>query len=229
MIPMWQGSVLRGVQLAGAASLALAACASPPAPKPEDWLGGEVVGYRLLVKEDFQAANSGHLWGNIAHGAEICVQIIPSQDHEQTGAFRAVMKPSCSFWNEAVGKVGTLGGLSGVSVIPGLPTSQPEWYVLQHEQIHFAIMEVAARRLSARIAEIPAERRDASSIESAYRLTLDHTRERHAKFDAATSGTFDSAKLDLWVGVLETEMRRLCGKAAHCWVRHRNPLGWGSG
>lgn len=222
-----QGNALRLALRAGAACLAFAGCSSPPAPKPEDWLAGEAVGYRLLAKEDFQAADSGHLWGNVAHGAEICVQIIPAEDNQQTGAFRAVMKPSCSFWNEAVGKVGTLGGLAAVSVIPGLPTAQPEWYVLQHEQIHFAIMEVAARRLSARIAEIPPERRNVSSIESAYRLTLAHTQERHAKFDAATSGTFDPAKLGLWVSVLETEMRGLCGKAAHCWVRHRNPLGWG--
>ena len=45
-----------------------------------------------------------------------------SEDHDRTGAFRAVMKPECSFWNEAVGPIGSLGGLAGTSVIPGMPT-----------------------------------------------------------------------------------------------------------
>ncbi|HEY8156461.1 MAG TPA: hypothetical protein VII72_20185 [Myxococcota bacterium] len=218
---------LRPSALAAIASIAVSACASAPEPRAEDWLSGDVVGYRLLEKRDFRAEDSSRLWGNVYHGAEICVHIVPTADHEQTGAFRAVMKPECSFWNEAVGPIGTLGGVAGASVLPGLPTAQPEWYTLQHEQIHFAIMEVAARRLSARIAEIPASERSAPGIESAYRLTLTHTEKRHAEFDGDTSGTFDPRKLDLWVRVLETEMRRLCGKQAHCWVRHRNPLGWG--
>jgi hypothetical protein len=183
----------------------------------------------LLSKDDFRAEDSGKLWGNIYHGAEICTHIVPTEDHEQTGAFRAVMQPDCSFWNEAVGPIGSLGGLAGTSIIPGMPTPQPDWYVLQHEQIHFAIMEVAARRLSASLAEIPAPDRTHSNIESAYRLTLSHAAERHRNFDAATSGTFDPQKLAMWVRLLETEMRRLCGREAHCWVRHRNPLGWGDG
>lgn len=226
---MWHQAIFRPLLFAAAANLVLAACASPPAPQPEDWISGHVVGYRLLAQDDFEAEDSGNLWGNIYHGAEICTHIIPSEDHDRTGAFRAVMKPECSFWNEAVGPIGSLGGLAGTSVIPGMPTQQPTWYVLQHEQIHFAIMEVASRRLSASIAEIPAPSRTPAGIETAYRLTLSHAQERHRKFDAATSGTFDPQKLAMWVRLLETEMRRLCGRDAHCWVRHRNPLGWGDG
>jgi hypothetical protein len=211
-----------------AAAASRSRAARQPASKPEDWLARGVVGYRLLSKDDFRpGARAGS--GGTSISAEICVQIVPTEDHEQTGAFRAVMKPECSFWNDTVGPLGTLGGLAGASVLPGIPTQQPDWYTLQHEQIHFAIMEVAARRLSTRIAEIPAADRTAPSIESAYRLTLSHTQERHAKFDAETSGTFDPGKLGLWVRVLETEMRRLCGRDARCWVRHRNPLGWGDG
>ena len=226
---MWHRGVPSALAFAATASLAFAGCASAPDPKPEDWISGASVGYRLLTKDDFQAENSGKLWGNVYHGAEICTHIVPAENHDQTGAFRAVMKPECSFWNEAVGPIGSLGGLAGTSIIPGMPTPQPEWYVLQHEQIHFAIMEVEARRLSTRIAEIPAADRTPSNIESAYRLTLSHAAERHRNFDAATSGTFDPQKLVMWVRLLETEMRRLCGREAHCWVRHRNPLGWGDG
>jgi hypothetical protein len=212
---------------ATAAALVLSGCASSPAPEPQDWVSADVVGYRLLAKEDFQAARSSRVWGNIAHGAEICTNIVPAPDFEGTGAFRAVMQPRCSFWNETVGSLGTLGGLAAVSVVPGLPTQQPDWYVLQHEQIHFAIMEVAARRLSRRIEEIPASSRSDSAIQRAHALALAHAEERHAKFDAATSGTFDPPRLGAWVRLLETEMRELCGRESQCWVRHRSPLGWG--
>jgi hypothetical protein len=225
---MQQRSVLRSVALATTAILALSGCASQPAPEPEDWFSGDVVPHRLLAKDDFQAERSSRVWGNVAHGAEICSHIVPAEDHERTGGFRAVMNPKCSFWNKAVGPVGTLGGLAGVSVVPGVPTKQPDWYVLQHEQIHFAIMEVAARRLSREIEQVPPSSREPSAIARAYRLTLSHAAERHARFDSATSGTYDPGRLDAWVRVLEDEMRRLCGREAHCWVRHRNPLGWGN-
>jgi hypothetical protein len=216
----------RLLALLGSAALVLGGCASRRALDPAEWTAGDAVGYRLLTKDDFRASSSSGVWGNIAHGAEICSFIVPAQDHERTGAFRAVMNPGCSFWNKT-GKVTTLGGLSAVSVIPFLPTQQPDWYVLQHEQIHFAIMEVTARRLSQQIAEMPAEQRTTSAIERAYRLALAQADERHAQFDAATSGTFDPQKLGAWVRALETEMRSLCGWEERCWVRHRTPLGWG--
>lgn len=205
----------------------LGGCASRAAPEPEDWTPEDVVGYRLLTRDDFRAPRSLRVWGNIAHGAEICTRIVPTANVETPGAFHAVMNPECSFWNKATRPLGTFGGLAAASIVPGIPTSQPEWYVLQHEQIHFAIMEVAARRLSWSLSKLPDSQRESSGLESAYRLTLSRSRERHAEFDAATSGTFDPDRLDTWVRVLETEMRDLCGIEAHCWVRHRNPMGWG--
>jgi hypothetical protein len=186
-----------------------------------------VLDYRLLSKEDFQARASSQVWGNVWHGAEICTFIVPAGDYERTGAFRAVMNPRCSFWNRTMGPLATLGGLAAASVVPGLPTQQPDWYILQHEQIHFAIMEVAARRLSRQVAEVPSERRTDAKIEGAFRVALTQAQQRHANFDAATSGTFDPAKLGTWVRALETEMRRLCGWEPRCWVRHQTPLGWG--
>ena len=206
--------------------LALAACASQQALDPAQWSESDVVAYRLLTKDDFQASSSSHVWGNVAHGAEICTLILPAQDPAQAGAFRAVMNPRCSFWNETMGPLATLGGLAGASVVPGLPTQQPDWYVLQHEQIHFAIMEVAARELSRGLAELPPERRTQGAIDRAYRLVLAQSEQRHASFDAATSGTFDPPKLGAWVRALEQDMRRVCGTRPECWVRHRSPLGW---
>jgi hypothetical protein len=222
-----QRSVLSSLAVPAIAGIAIWGCASSPAPRPEDWTSADVVGYRLLTKDDFQASRSSRLWGNVAHGAEICTHIVPVEGDAEPAAFRAVMRPDCSFWNETVDSLGTLGGLAGASIIPGLPTQQPDWYILQHEQIHFAIMEVAARRLSRHIAELPESDRTPAAVESAYALTLSRTQERHAQFDAATSGTFDPARLGAWVRALETEMRELCGWEAPCWVRHRSPLGWG--
>ena len=137
------------------------------------------------------------------------------------------MNPRCSFWNRTVSPLATLGGLAGASVVPGLGTQQPDWYVLQHEQIHFAIMQAAALQLSQQVAGLPPERRTGAAIEEAYGLAVAKTDQLHEQFDAATSGSFDPPNLDVWVRALETEMRRLCGTQPRCWVRHQTPLGWG--
>jgi len=207
------------------AALALGSCASPQALDPAQWAAGDVVAYRLLTKDDFRATSSSHVWGNVAHGAEICTFMVPAEG--DAGAFHAVMNPRCSFWNSTMGPLTTLGGLAGASVVPGLGTQQPDWYVLQHEQIHFAIMEVAALRLSQQIAEMPPAGRTSTAIEGAFQLALAQTSQRNARFDAATSGTFDPPKLGAWVRALEKEMRALCGSEPRCWVRHQTPLGWG--
>ncbi len=213
-------------KLLALAALGLA-CSSKASLDPSTWSPDEVVGYRLLTKEDFRAGRSSKVWGNIAHGAEICTLILPVEGSDEVPRFRAVMNPECSFWNDKVGPLGTLGGLSGVSVVPGIPTQQPDWYVLQHEQIHFAIMEVAARTLTKELSEAPAASRSQTAVTRAYQLAMAGADDRHARFDAATSGTFDPPRLGVWVRALEKEMRRLCGWEAHCWVRHQTPMGWG--
>src|SRR5262245_36917368 len=98
--------------------LALAGRAPRPTVGPPEWSPADVVAYRLLTKNDFQAGSSSHVWGNIAHGAEICTRIVPAAGSEPTGAFRAVMNRRCSFWNETMGPLTTLGGLAGASVVP---------------------------------------------------------------------------------------------------------------
>ena len=112
-----------------------------------------MIPYRLVTKGDFLASGSSSMWGNFAHGAEICTTILPTEAHAETGAFRAVMKPECSFWNKVVGPLGFFGRIAALfSPVPVIvPVKQPDWYILQHEQVHFAIMEVAARQLSKQI------------------------------------------------------------------------------
>ena len=70
------------------------------------------------------------------------------------------MKRECSFWNKAVGPLGYFIRLVGLAVgIPVIvPVKQPDWYILQHEQIHFAIMQVAALQLTRQLAEVSPSR-----------------------------------------------------------------------
>ena len=189
-------------------------------PVDLDWEFGELVPYRLITKDDFQAGSSNSLWGNIAHGAEICTMIVPRPDDGQELSFRAVMRPDCSFWNKVIGPAGTIvrmaGAIAGVPTIT--PKKQPDWYILQHEQIHFAIMEVAARQASAQLAKLAPERRSAL-VPRLHAIVLESARSRHSEFDGETSGTFDRDDLEKWVRVLDNQMNRLCGSGATCQVR----------
>ena len=109
----------------------------------------DAVTYRRLARSDFKAAALAEDRAMHADsiGAHTCVQIRPSEESKYTvyrarfgeawafyGSiesirFEAIMLPGCSWWN------------------PALP-SRRHAYVLQHEQIHFAITELAARRLT---------------------------------------------------------------------------------
>jgi len=208
------------------AVLALAGCASGPAEtEPEAalraWTGDGVVAYRLITKDDFRAKSSSSVWGNVAHGAEICTQILPEEDPEPGGAFRAVMRPDCSFWNHVIGPLGRVGRLAllaaGVVTIGG--GKQPDWYILQHEQVHFAINAVAARQLTATLADLPREKRTLGFERRAWEIAVRHADARHRKFDGETSGTYDPFLLEKWVRVLEREIEVLCREGQECRVR----------
>jgi hypothetical protein len=105
--------------------------------------------YRQLTRSDFRAAAlpADRLLHETSINAHTCTRIRPTPDsrfslrrtHYQDAVvfigtiesigFEAVMIPGCSWWN------------------PALPPARHA-YVLQHEQIHFALMELTARRLT---------------------------------------------------------------------------------
>lgn len=198
--------------------LTLSACASGPPTREERiaeleaWVSDDRVAYRLLEKDDFQASTSHKIWGNVAHGAEICTIVLPEGDDERTVEFHAYMRPDCSFWNKVIGPLGRVGRIAllaaGIVTVGG--GKQPDWYILQHEQIHFAIAEVAARQLSRKLGEIPYERRTRHFDRKVYALTVKHVNERNARFDGETSGTYDPHLLEKWVRLLERELQTLC-------------------
>lgn len=140
-------------------ALSLTACSHlPPAalPQPltdEDSFAGEVLTYRQLAKHHFLATRPPpHLDHNhpaLAAHAAILLRLQPSARFvaiteageelqsfcvkAQGVRFEAVLLPDRSWWNPEVEDV----------------KSQ---LVLQHEQVHFALMEASARRLNQRVA-----------------------------------------------------------------------------
>lgn len=108
-----------------------------------------LVAYRPLTRADFQApashqtmtAGHGHVNAHIATRIRLTGESrLTITAGEMNGArlffgrieqlaFEAVMLPAYSWWN------------------PKLPASRTE-YVLEHEQIHFALTEIAARQLT---------------------------------------------------------------------------------
>jgi hypothetical protein len=113
-------------------------------------------------------------------------------------AFYAVMSPNCSYWNPS-------------------PHSLSLADLLQHEQVHFAIQELAARRLNASAVEIMArvqtsgtranavvERSTRALNEIVDQATREANR-RHARFDedASELGVW---KVDDWSREVEAEL-----------------------
>lgn len=163
-------------------------------------ISGDTFTYRELTRADFQATSvpdrlSKHKKRLNAHttvsirpvfGAKYIVSkgMIGEQQlfhgRVENLAFEAVMIPEQSWWNPAVG-------------------SKRRDYVLQHEQIHFALMELAAKQLTLKVKEDPFlvsvygnsvidVKRDLSEelgrlLEETQRLSL----ESHTDFDEDTS------------------------------------------
>lgn len=177
--------------------------------------------YRKLTVHDFRAqspakALSGHSNSIFAHSSiqlrlrkETKFIITPGYSdyfgqifwsgHVQFIGFEAVFIPDNSWWN------------------PKVPPEKRA-YVLQHEQIHFALMEIAARQLSRRV------RKDLASffvIDSNRRGVEDQIKEKistlireenkkivnqHTAFDEDTSLYFDPEKQQWWFDKVKKQL-----------------------
>ena len=118
-------------------------------PEKNDLASTKGFGYRQLAVKDFQAEAlpSDYRQYNHRIGAQSCINMRPSRSSEiriiqsyyhdmpfyvgtiSKLTFEAIFVPDCSWWN------------------PNLAKGRKE-YVLQHEQIHFALTELAARKLT---------------------------------------------------------------------------------
>ena len=169
--------------------------------------------YRKLTVNDFRAPSlPEHLSEHVKHfNARSRIQIRPSKDAKfiiyssysnyydqviwfgriEFIAFEAVMLPDASWWNPAVSRKKTA-------------------YVLQHEQIHFALMELAARHLTQQAqADIDAILVVDSSRQGAHEQLMekltgliqagnDEIIKEHTAFDEDTSLYNDPEKQQWW-------------------------------
>ena len=115
--------------------------------------------------------------------------------------FRAVMVPERSWWSP--------------QLIPSKTT-----YVLQHEQIHFALMEITARRLNKKLANMPQKtisapngetviRRLQETIDSEIRTIKAEILEEHTAFDEDTSLYHDPRRQQQWYEKSQKELMDL--------------------
>lgn len=177
----------------------------------------DAFGYRRLTRDDFQATALPGNFAQYSHriNARSCLGLRTSKEtHLRLSkrtyfgrqyyvgrvegiSYRAVFKPSCSWWNSKI-------------------HNNRIAYVLQHEQIHFALLEIAARKVS-RSAEDELETFIAVGttvedvkqefLEKAKTIGQDIMRENikvHTAFDEETSLYFDPRAQQKWfVDVVE--------------------------
>jgi hypothetical protein len=221
--------------------LLLVACASPPerddeppvlpvlpdyaAPQggiidPAEVDRSDVISYRRLVRGDFKAENPPGERSQYASqlGAVTCAHIVTAPDlqleirsirlpdgrthyratplHLQ---FYAEMDRKCSWWNS------DQAGLS-------------ERYVLEHEQVHFALFEIEARALNSSVREIEAEFDVVEEspevaaliarkkLEGHLAASLEHVLARSREFDRSTSMGEHRERQSKWWDLVQSEL-----------------------
>jgi hypothetical protein len=181
--------------------------------------------YRTLTRDDFRAASlSGQLAEHAerirAHAATLIRLTADSSFRIRSGdlygqiwffgriehlAFEAVMLPDRSWWN------------------PNIPPNMLD-YVLQHEQIHFALTELAARRLTidapkwasgvlvmeSTPEEVQAEL--ARQIKGRINAAMESNLKRQAEFDEDTSLFFNPKWQQWWFDTVEQELKQTLQK-----------------
>lgn len=174
---------------------------------PTSLADGDRIPYRELTPRDFLAAAPPAEMKQYAErmGAVTCAHVFTEPDPqyyiEETpegfhGAYNrlnfvARMDRTCSWWNPKKSHV-------------------PEAYILQHEQIHFALAESAARRLDKKAQDIVADLHPKGSSQESVEKVLTQTvqdmmdkamkdlMQRNLEFDRDTSNTYAPEKQQKW-------------------------------
>jgi hypothetical protein len=183
----------------------------------------DVMGYRPLTREDFRGTKAPFASAEDAEklGAQVCAHILPPPEMEilvsytkrangeatyeaklkDPPSYVAVMNRKCSWWNPR--------------------STNPVDYQLQHEQIHFALAEITARKLNAAAPEVQkrivvtgstAEQVQEGVKEQVNQVLRDATAElveRNRAFDVDTSVAMDRKKQAQWLRTAEGELDAL--------------------
>ncbi len=168
--------------------------------------------YRPLTVKDFKAPSLPSYFEQFNHhiNAHSCISIRPSRESKAritpalyanrpfyVGSipeirFEAIFAPSCSWWN------------------PDSPR-KIRAYILEHEQIHFALAEIAARQLTIEAREemkdfivINATRQEvkdelSQKIKDLARDAMQASFEEHTAFDEDTSGYYNPRAQRWWL------------------------------
>ncbi|MBS1107556.1 MAG: hypothetical protein H6Q91_3058 [Deltaproteobacteria bacterium] len=173
------------------------------------------IAYRKLTRGDFRAKKAP--LANASHAAQMsavtCANVVPKGELQMElrqqsaggafvarptrATFVARMDRNCSWWNPA-------------------PSGGVSTYILQHEQIHFAIAEVAARELTKRVRQLSATGDSAEQTAAALQRAIDgvfrdgmrEMTERNIDFDRDTSGRHDPELQQRWYDRVTAELSR---------------------
>jgi hypothetical protein len=182
--------------------------------RPEDYAATDVIRYRQVARADFRASQPpARIATNAAKmGAYTCVHVLPVGDPRvkvqpqpdgslvarlESVRFRAEMDRSCSWWNDE--------------------TRLDPSYVLEHEQIHFALAEIQARRLTAEIRSIEIVERDPGRANQEIQRVFDRAAREsseallreNTRFDEETSFRFVPAVQKRWLRAVERQLADL--------------------
>jgi len=238
-IRMKPSGMFRPVELVTVALVLAGVCAMTPRAgttqararefDPELLRTGDLIRYRDLSRGDFLAdsppAESGGLHGQL--GAATCVFLTtdpetyirassraPDLPTGQVRAevkglrFLAYMDRECSWWNPQ-------------------PLALPDEYILRHEQIHFALFEIAARQLNRRAEELTSQMQAVASdqqsairevhrrIDGEMQRAMNEVLARSNDFDRETSRTFRQDRQDWWWRSVTVELRTFDSRAGN--------------
>lgn len=177
---------------------------------------GDLIAYRSLVRADFLAEQPPRQMQPYAErmGAVTCAKLLtlpePQYFVQQVEGgfsggylalgFAARMDRDCSWWNRHDGEI-------------------PTDYVLQHEQIHFALAELAARKLNSRARKLrgeqvaaPTAQRVHEQLHDLVQNMLDREMEallrENTRFDRATSSKFAPQVQQRWFDRVQQQLAR---------------------
>jgi hypothetical protein len=168
--------------------------------------------YRQLEVKDFQAESISPDYSQYSHhiGAQSCINIRPSRE--------VIVRIIQSYYQDMLFYIGTISQLKFEAIfIPECSWWNPnlakgkEGYVLQHEQIHFALTELTARKLTNEASSevkgylaigntyLESQKEVKKKLQTMVRGAMEVSIEEHTDFDKDTSMFYDPRAQRKWL------------------------------